>query len=90
AEDDLDVTVEDRHLVIRGRRPDDSPGGSDAGVEYLHRGIASRQFQRVFVLADGMEVGAASLHNGLLHIEVARPQSAAQSRRIAIGASAGR
>jgi HSP20 family molecular chaperone IbpA len=78
AEADLDVTVEDRQLVIRGRRQE-----PDEAV-FLHRGIANRQFQRVFVLADGMEVGAASLVNGLLHIDVARPETADRSRRITI------
>lgn len=67
AEDDLSITLEDRQLVIRGRsRPD---GGDRV---FLHRGIASRQFQRAYVLADGMEVAGATLENGLLHIGLQR------------------
>jgi len=65
--DDLSVTMEDNELVIRGRHADD---GSDR--VFIHRGIASRQFQRSFVLAEEIEVGAASLDNGLLHIELER------------------
>jgi HSP20 family molecular chaperone IbpA len=53
--------------VIRGRQQDDS-----AGRVYLHRGIAARQFQRSFVLADGVEVGEASMENGLLHVDLTR------------------
>ena len=66
-ENDLAITVEDRQLVIRGRQQDDS-----AGRVYLHRGIAARQFQRSFVLADGVEVGEASMENGLLHVDLTR------------------
>ena len=66
-ENDLAITVEDRQLVIRGRQQDDS-----AGRVYLHRGIAARQFQRSFVLADGVEVGEASMENGLLHVVLTR------------------
>jgi len=69
AENDLSVTVEDRQLVIRGRHADE-----DAGRIYLHRGIAGRQFQRSFVLADGVEVGAAIMENGLLHVDLTRAQ----------------
>jgi len=63
--DDLNVSTEDNQLVIRGRRQDD-------GTErvYLHRGIAARQFQRCFVLAEGIEIKGASLDNGLLHIDL--------------------
>jgi HSP20 family molecular chaperone IbpA len=68
-EDDLSVTVEDRQLVIRGRQ------SADLGERiFLHRGIAARQFQRSFVLADGVEVGAAIMENGLLHIDLTRAQ----------------
>ena len=63
---DLSVTLEDGQLIIRGRKPDDSERA------YLHRGIAARQFQRSFVLADGMEVAGAALENGLLHIDLTR------------------
>jgi len=70
AEEDLAVTLEDRQLVIRGRQRDDSDGRI-----FLHRGIAARQFQRSFVLADGVEVGAAVMENGLLHVDLSRAQS---------------
>ncbi|HUD53287.1 Hsp20 family protein, partial [Parvibaculum sp.] len=60
ARDELSVTVEDNQLVIRGRRREEE------GRVYLHRGIAARQFQRAFVLADGIDVGEARLDNGLL------------------------
>jgi HSP20 family molecular chaperone IbpA len=66
--DQLDVTIEESQLVIRGRQQDDK------ARQYLHRGIAARQFQRTFVLADGMEVLGADLKNGLLAIDLARPE----------------
>lgn len=66
--DQLDVSVEENQLVIRGRQQDDK------NRHYLHRGIAARQFQRTFVLADGMEVQGADLKNGLLSIDLVRPQ----------------
>jgi HSP20 family molecular chaperone IbpA len=66
--DQLDVSVEENQLVIRGRQQDDK------SRHYLHRGIAARQFQRTFVLADGMEVAGAYLKNGLLSIDLVRPQ----------------
>ncbi|MEM8632376.1 MAG: Hsp20 family protein [Pseudomonadota bacterium] len=66
-DEDLSITVEDRQLVVRGKQSEDT---SDR--VFLHRGIASRQFQRSFVLADGVEVGAATTENGLLHIDLAR------------------
>ncbi len=66
--DQLDVTVEESQLVIRGRQQDDKEH------HYLHRGIAARQFQRTFVLADGMEVLSADLKNGLLAIDLVRPE----------------
>ncbi len=66
--DQLDVTVEESQLVIRGRQQDDK------ARQYLHRGIAARQFQRTFVLADGMDVRSADLKNGLLSIDLARPE----------------
>ncbi len=69
AEGDLAITVEDRQLVIRGRQTDDS----DNRI-FLHRGIAARQFQRSFVLADGVEVGEAVMENGLLHVDLFRSQ----------------
>jgi HSP20 family molecular chaperone IbpA len=74
----LDVCVEDRQLVIRGRQQDDK------SRQYIHRGIAARQFQRTFVLADGMEVLGADLRNGLLSIDLARPEAEHQAKSIAI------
>lgn len=78
-EEDLGITVEDRQLVIRGRQRDDSEGRV-----FLHRGIAARQFQRSFVLADGVEVGAAAMENGLLHIDLtrAKPETVVQTIQI--------
>ena len=66
--DQLDVSIEESQLVIRGRQQDDK------SRQYLHRGIAARQFQRTFVLADGMEVLSADLKNGLLAIDLVRPE----------------
>ncbi|MCF6317634.1 MAG: Hsp20 family protein [Marinosulfonomonas sp.] len=66
-EAELSITVEDRQLVVRGRQ-----GEVDEGRVFLHRGIAARQFQKSFVLADGVEVGGAAMENGLLHIDLAR------------------
>ncbi len=76
--DDLDVEIEHNQLVIRGRQDEDED------KIYLHRGIAARQFQRSFVLADGIEVRGASIDNGLLHIELERvvPESAARKIKI--------
>jgi HSP20 family molecular chaperone IbpA len=81
-EDDLAITVEDRQLVIRGRQTDDSDGRM-----FLHRGIAARQFQRSFVLADGVEVGEALMENGLLHVDLtrARPDTVVQTINIKKG-----
>jgi len=76
--DQLEVVVEEKELVIRGRQQDDK------GRQYLHRGIAARQFQRSFVLADGMEVQQADLKNGLLSIDLARPEPARVARAIGI------
>jgi HSP20 family molecular chaperone IbpA len=76
--DQLDVTVEESQLVIRGRQQDDK------ARQYLHRGIAARQFQRTFVLADGMDVLSADLKNGLLSIDLARPEPERVVRTIAI------
>jgi len=79
ADDDLSITVEDRQLVIRGRQTDDS-----AGRVFLHRGIAARQFQRSFVLADGVEVGEALMENGLLHVDLTRAKPETIVQTIAI------
>ncbi len=78
AEEDLSVQIEDNQLVIRGKQHDDKER------TYLHRGIAARQFQRSFVLAEGIEVTAASLERGLLHIELERPLVQPQVRKIKI------
>ncbi len=64
----LEVTVEERQLLVRGRQTDDRER------VYLHRGIAARQFQRAFLLAEGMQILGADLVNGLLCIDLARPQ----------------
>lgn len=79
---DLAITVEDRQLVIRGRQTDDSEGRI-----YLHRGIAARQFQRMFVLADGVDVGEAIMENGLLHVDLTRavPETVVQNISIRKG-----
>ncbi len=79
AEGDIEVTVEDNQLVIRGRQRDDV----DNSV-FIHRGIASRQFQKSFVMADGVEVGAATMENGLLHIDLSRTVPDAVVTRIEI------
>jgi HSP20 family molecular chaperone IbpA len=67
AEADLSLTLEDKQLVVRGRQSDDTEGRV-----FLHRGIAARQFQRSFVLADGVEVTGAAMENGLLHVDLRR------------------
>ncbi len=79
AEDELSITVEDRQLIIRGRQKED-----DSERVFLHRGIAARQFQRSFVLADGVEVGEAVMENGLLHIDLTRAQPETVVQRIKI------
>ena len=66
-DDDLSITIENRQLVVRGKQTDDS-----ADRVFLHRGIAARQFQRTFLLADGVDVAGASMEHGLLHIDLAR------------------
>jgi len=76
--DELDVTVEESQLVIRGRQCEEETR------HYLHRGIAARQFQRTFVLADGMEVLGADLKNGLLSIDLVRPEPERVVKTIAI------
>lgn len=79
AMDDLQITHEDNQLVIRGRQSDDTQGRV-----FLHRGIAGRQFQRAFVLAEGIEVKGAWLDNGLLHVDLERPLSESRVRTISI------
>jgi HSP20 family molecular chaperone IbpA len=78
--DEIEITVEDNQLVVRGKKEDDK------GREYLYRGIAARQFARTFVLADGIEVKDADLANGLLSIDLVRHEPERLVRRIAIGA----
>ncbi len=77
--DDLQITQEDNQLVIRGRQTDDTQGRV-----FLHRGIAARQFQRAFVMAEGIEVKGAWLDAGLLHVDLARPQPETKVRTIPI------
>ena len=67
-QDQLDITLEERQLIIRGRQQDDKER------VFLHRGIAARQFQRSFLLAEGMQVQGAELVNGLLCVDLARPE----------------
>ncbi|TVR10590.1 MAG: heat-shock protein Hsp20 [Salinarimonadaceae bacterium] len=76
--DQLEITLEESQLVIRGRQNDDKTR------QYLYRGIAARQFQRAFLLADGMEVTGADLRDGLLSIDLARPEPERIVRRIDI------
>lgn len=83
--DDLSVGLEDNQLIIRGRQVED-----DQGRIFLHRGIAARQFQRAFVLAEGIEVKAATLDNGLLHVDLMRPRPEPRVKNIPIqGATLG-
>jgi HSP20 family molecular chaperone IbpA len=89
--DDLQITQEDNQLVIRGRQKEEA----EAGRVFLHRGIAARQFQRAFVLAEGIEVEGAWLDSGLLHVDLRRPQPEVRVKSIPInnkgnGAGAGR
>ena len=77
--EDLQITQEGEQLVIRGRREDDGEGRV-----FLHRGIAARQFQRAFVLAEGIEVEGAWLDKGLLHLDLRRPQPETKVRTIRI------
>jgi HSP20 family molecular chaperone IbpA len=86
--EDLEVNLEDNQLVVRGRQ-----GAEDEGRVFLHQGIAARQFQRSFVLAEGIKVSTARLEDGLLHIDLARPHPQPEVRNIKIekgGAKAGR
>ena len=78
ARDDLAIEVENNQLTIRGKQKEES------GKVYLHRGIAARQFQRSFVLVEGIEVTGASMDNGLLNIDLERPEPTNQARSIEI------
>ncbi|MET3853233.1 Hsp20 family protein [Rhizobium sp. OAE497] len=80
-EDELDVTTEENQLLIRGRQVEQGER------EYLYRGIAARQFQRTFVLADGMQVLGAGLKNGLLSVDLIRPEPARMVKKINISVS---
>lgn len=79
SEEHLEITLEHNQLVIRGRQVDEKDR------EYLHRGIAARQFQRTFVLADGIEVRSAELKNGLLSLDLERHEPEKEVRKIQIG-----
>jgi HSP20 family molecular chaperone IbpA len=79
--DQIEITIEDNQLSIRGRQQDDK------SRQYIHRGIAARQFTRTFVLADGIEVKSADLSDGLLSIDLARREPERSVRRIEIGKS---
>ena len=78
-EADLDVVVEGNELIVKGRQADDQ-----GERVFLHRGIASRQFQRRFLVAEGIEVAGASLQHGLLYIDLVRPEPVVRSRNIQI------
>ncbi len=77
--DELEVVVEEKELLIRGRQAEE-----DKERVFLHRGIAARQFQRTFVLADGMQVAGAELRDGLLAVDLERPEKVRMPRRIEI------
>jgi HSP20 family molecular chaperone IbpA len=77
--DQLEITLEDNQLSVRGKQDDEKTR------EYLHRGIAARQFARTFVLADGIEVRSADLRDGLLSIDLVRHEPSRMVRRIEIG-----
>ena len=80
AREALQISAEENQLIVRGRQTDDEER------VYIHRGIAARQFQRSFVLAEGIEISGASLDNGLLHIDLVRPQPEVVTRIIDIAA----
>jgi HSP20 family molecular chaperone IbpA len=77
--DDLEVTLEDKQLIVRGKAQDEQER------DYLYRGIAARQFSKAFLLADGIEVRAADLQNGLLSIDLVRHEPERFVRKIEIG-----
>jgi HSP20 family molecular chaperone IbpA len=78
---ELEVRIEERQLIVAGKR---EAAESDAERDFLHRGIAARSFIRAFVLADGLDVEAARLEHGLLHIDLFRPEPETRIRRIPI------
>jgi HSP20 family molecular chaperone IbpA len=77
-QDGLEILIEEGQLVIRGRQ------GNEPERHFLHRGIAARQFQRAFLLAEGMQVEGASLENGLLAIDLIRPEPERVLKRVSI------
>jgi HSP20 family molecular chaperone IbpA len=81
--DELEITVEENELRIRGQQSE-----ADEGRVFIHRGIAARQFHRTFLLAEGMQVAAAELRDGLLTIDLERPEQKRMVRRIEIGSNA--
>ncbi|HKP25081.1 MAG TPA: Hsp20 family protein [Dongiaceae bacterium] len=81
--DDLEIQIEDNQLTIKGRQKD------DPDRVYLYRGIAARQFQRSFVLAEGIIVNAATLDNGLLSVDLQRPKAVSQVRTVPISKAGG-
>lgn len=82
--EDLAIQIDGNQLVIRGRQAEDKDR------QFLHRGIATRQFKRTFVLAEGIEVSDATIDNGLLHVDLVRPDPKTQVRQIEIrGAASG-
>lgn len=82
SQDDLDITIEQNQLTVRGRQQD------EPDRHYLHRGIAARQFQRSFVLAEGIEISGAELENGLLSINLTRQEPERIVRKIKIASKA--
>ena len=84
-DDELGIEVVDNQLVIRGKQEE-----ADPARIFLHRGIAARQFQRAFILADGIEVEGARLDKGLLHIDLVRPKPDQRVRKVEISTRAGR
>lgn len=81
SEEELDVSLEENQMIIRGRQVETEER------DFLYRGIAARQFQRVFVLADGMQVSGARLRNGLLSVDLIRPEPERMVRKINISVS---
>ena len=82
AEEDLAIEIVDNQLVIQGKQPE-----PESDRVFLHRGIAARQFQRAFILADGIEVQGARLDNGLLHIDLFRPRPESRVRKVKISSA---
>lgn len=82
SDEELDITIEKNQLSIKGQQGDDSQR------EFLHRGIAARQFQKSFVLAEGMEISGAELENGLLSIDLTRDEPEPVIRKIKISPKA--